>query len=92
MTKTPDTTKPDSEQPCAKRLSRTSRVLKARGSASLRKPRRPSLTHIAAQAKKAGIEVARIEIAADGSYTVVSKDESTVESNPWLTDLKVTKR
>ena len=56
------------------------------------KPRLPSLTRIAAQAKKAGIDVARIDVAADGSYTVVSKDEFSTEPNPWLDGLKVTKQ
>jgi hypothetical protein len=51
-----------------------------------RKPRKPSLTHIAAQAKKAGIDVARIEVAADGSYIVVSKDEHQQgnEVDQWI--------
>jgi hypothetical protein len=69
-------------------LKSAARACLSNNSHRQRKPRRPSLTRIAAQAKKAGIDVARIEVAADGSYTVVSKDEFTTESNPWRDDLR----
>jgi hypothetical protein len=54
-----------------------------------RKPRRPSLTSVAKQASKAGIEVARYEIKPDGSVVVVTGEpESTALENPWLADLR----
>jgi hypothetical protein len=61
--------------------------------ARVRKPRRPTLASVAAQASKAALEVARYEVRPDGTVVVVTgKSESTEASNPWLDDLKATKQ
>ena len=56
--------------------------------------RTPTLTSIAKQATKAGIEIARYEVIPDGKIIIVTgKPEPTDTSNPWLVDMdKVTKQ
>jgi|SRR5215471_15101002 len=52
-----------------------------------RKPRKPTLAKIVKQARKAGIDPARIEVKPDGSYVVdIGKPESVEPDNPWPLD------
>jgi hypothetical protein len=52
-----------------------------------RKPRRTTLTSVAKQASKAGIDPIRIEIKPDGSYVVdIGKPEPVEPGNPWPLD------
>jgi hypothetical protein len=54
----------------------------------VRKPRRPTLSSVAKQARKAGIAVARYEVKPDGSIVIVTTEGEPIEaSNPWLVDL-----
>jgi hypothetical protein len=51
----------------------------------VRAARKPTLVSVAKQAAKAGIEVARYEIAPDGKIAViVGKPEPAEAGNPWL--------
>jgi hypothetical protein len=53
-----------------------------------RKPRRPTLSSVAKQARKAAIAVARYEVKPDGSIVIVTAEGEPIEaSNPWLVDL-----
>src|SRR5262245_14224062 len=54
-----------------------------------RKPPKPTLAKIAADARKAGISIASIEIKADGSFTVItSKPELAESENPWRAEFQ----
>jgi hypothetical protein len=55
-----------------------------------RKPRRPTLTSIARQAAKAGLEVSRYELDPDGKISIVigKPGAETTISNPWDEVLK----
>jgi len=56
---------------------------------SERKRRKPTLANIVKQARKAGIDPARIEIKPDGSYVVdIGKPEPAAPDNPWLSELQ----
>jgi hypothetical protein len=56
----------------------------SRASASVRKPRRPSLATVAKQAIRAGIDVSRYEVKPDGTVTlVVGKPEATEPNGAW---------
>jgi hypothetical protein len=59
-----------------------------------RMPRKPTLASVSKDARKAGIDPARIEIKPDGSYVVdIGKPEPTDASNPWLVEIeKATKQ
>jgi hypothetical protein len=57
-----------------------------------RKPRRPTLASVAKQANKAAIAVARYEVKPDGTVVIVIGQGESIEPNPWLDDLKVTKQ
>lgn len=53
----------------------------------LRRPRKPSLTTVATQAAKAGLEVARYEVNPDGKITVVTgkvEPEPTNDLDKWM--------
>jgi hypothetical protein len=53
-----------------------------------RKPRRPTLSSVAKQVRKAAIAVARYEVKPDGSIVIVIIEGEPFEaSNPWLVDL-----
>jgi len=52
-----------------------------------RKPRKPTLASVSKDARKAGIDPARIEIKPDGSYVVdIGKPEPAAPDNPWPLD------
>jgi len=60
--------------------------------ASLRKPRirKPTLRSVLAEARRAGVEVAQIEVTIDGRIVIVPRASATgeiaaqsVEGNPW---------
>jgi hypothetical protein len=57
-----------------------------------RRQRKPTLASVAKQASKAALEVARYEVRPDGTVVVVTGKSVSSEPNPWLDDLKVTKR
>jgi hypothetical protein len=49
-----------------------------------RKPRKPTLSSVAKQARKAAIAVARYEVKPDGSIVIVTTEGETTEANnPW---------
>jgi hypothetical protein len=48
-----------------------------------RKPRKPTLTSVAAQASKAAIAVARYEVKPDGTVVVVTGAPAAGDINPW---------
>ena len=51
-----------------------------------RSPRKPTLLTVARQARKAGIEIARIEVEPTGKITIVTGNAGTGDSasdNPW---------
>jgi hypothetical protein len=51
------------------------------------KPRKPTLVSVSKDARKAGIDPARIEIKPDGSYVVdIGKPEPVAPENPWPLD------
>jgi hypothetical protein len=52
-----------------------------------RKPRRPTLASIAAQASKAAIEIARYVVKSDSIDIVTGKGEPAEPENPWLAEL-----
>ena len=62
------------------------------GQVGARKPRRPTLTSVAKAASKAAIPVARYEVKPDGTIVIVTDQGESIEPNPWLDDLKVTKQ
>jgi hypothetical protein len=50
--------------------------------------RRPTLSSVAKQARKAAIAVTRYEVKPDGSIVIVTAEGEPIEtSNPWLVDL-----
>jgi len=50
-------------------------------------PRKPTLVSVSKDARKAGIDPARIEIKPDGSYVVdIGKPEPVAPENPWPLD------
>ena len=52
-----------------------------------RGPRKPTLVSVSKNARKAGIDPARIEIKPDGSYVVdIGKPEPVEPGNPWPLD------
>ena len=52
-----------------------------------RKARKPTLVSVSKNARKAGIDPARIEIKPDGSYVVdIGKSEPAASGNPWPLD------
>ena len=51
------------------------------------RPRKPTLVSVSKDARKAGIDPARIEIKPDGSYVVdIGKPEPVEPGNPWPLD------
>jgi hypothetical protein len=56
-----------------------------------RKPRKPDIRRMVADAEKAGKTVTSVTTP-DGVTLHFGKGESTEASNPWLDDLKVTKQ
>ena len=51
------------------------------------RPRKPTLVSVSKDARKAGIDPARIEIKPDGSYVVdIGKPEPVAPENPWPLD------
>ena len=62
------------------------------GAEGARKPRKPTLANVAKQVSKAGIDVSRYEVKPDGTIVIVTDQGESIEPNPWLDDLKVTKQ
>jgi hypothetical protein len=59
----------------------------ARRTRKPRGPRKPTLVSVSKNARKAGIDPARIEIKPDGSYAVdTGKPEAVAPDNPWPLD------
>jgi hypothetical protein len=59
----------------------------ARRTRKPRGPRKPTLVSVSKNARKAGIDPARIEIKPDGSYVVdIGKSEPAASGNPWPLD------
>jgi hypothetical protein len=47
---------------------------------------------VAKQVSKAGIDVSRYEVKPDSTIVIVTGQGESIEPNPWLDDLKVTKQ
>jgi hypothetical protein len=62
------------------------------GAEGARKPRKPTLANVAKQVSKAGIDVSRYEVKPDSTIVIVTGQGESIEPNPWLDDLKVTKQ
>src|SRR5262245_51845891 len=57
------------------------------GQVAERKPRRPTLSNVAKQASKVGIEVTRYEVKPDGTIVIVTGERAPAKpENPWPLD------